>query len=40
MVCPRNTNPRKNGMTPNKNISRLFQDFDRVAVMMLRLLVY
>ena len=40
IVCPRNTKPKKNGITPRRNMIKLFHDLERVAVMMFRLLVY
>lgn len=40
IVWPRKTKPRKKGMTPSKKISRLLQDFPRVADIKLRLGLY
>lgn len=40
MVWPRNTKPRKKGMTPSKKTNRLLHDLDRVADMRLRLGLY
>lgn len=40
IVCPKNTNPKKNGITPNKNTKRLLQDFDKVADIKFKLGLY
>jgi len=40
IVCPKNTNPKKNGITPSKNINKLLQDFDKVDVIKFKLLEY
>ncbi len=40
IVCPKNTNPKKNGITPSKNIKRLLQDLDSVDVIKFKLFEY
>ncbi len=40
MVCPKNTNPKKNGITPSRKTRRLLQDLDKVADIKLRLGLY
>ena len=40
IVWPRKTKPRKNGITPNRNINRFPHDLLKVAVIKLRLLLY
>jgi hypothetical protein len=40
MVCPKKTNPKKNGMTPSKKKNKLPHDLLNVAVIKLRLLLY
>ncbi len=40
IVCPKKTNPKKNGITPNKNINKFPYDFDSVDVIKFKLLEY
>lgn len=40
MVWPKKTKPRKKGITPSKNINKLFHDLDRVEVMRFKLFEY
>ncbi len=40
MVCPRNTKPKKKGMTPSKNTNRLLQDLDSVEDIRFKLGLY
>ena len=40
IVWPKNTNPRKKGITPNKNTNRLLQDLAKVADIKFKLGLY
>ncbi len=40
IVCPRNTKPKKKGMTPRRKTKRLLHDFDRVADIKFKLGLY
>ena len=40
MVCPRNTKPKKKGMTPSKNTNKLLQDLDSVEDIRFKLGLY